>query len=413
MQKKSQDHFEFSQTTSDNPLSEVETILVIGQRISTVEAPIRYLNERVSTVVWIQWTNYWITNGPPSEIVVFQEGKQVSSRKLLSIIPPQWLVRLLNPITYLITLVTFIQATRKLGIKFDLCLGVTQFPGFVGVLLHQMGIVKKTIFLNCDYFTAKPWSLYSLVIIISNWMVKFATNYCDAAWYVTHRILDKQISVGMIKNSSILRLIVPEGISNQDIVWSENYSKTQIVFIGQVGAHQGIQLVVDSMPQVIKAVPSANFVVIGGGPYEDSLRRLVQERGLEKVINISGYATRTVVHNLLSTSAFAVAPYVPDPYSFTYYALPGKIMLYLSYGLPVIVTNVPPISEEISKKDAGIVIDYNADQLAAAIISLLNDPGKLERYRSRATALAHEYDAESIYDKAFRDTLLRFKTDLD
>ena len=62
-----------------------------------------------------------------------------------------------------------------------------------------------------------------------------------------------------------------------------------------------------------------------------------------------------------------IAPYVPDPNSFTWYADPGKPKVYLGCGIPVIITKVPEVAFEISKRKAGIAINYDSHELSEAI----------------------------------------------
>ena len=124
---------------------------------------------------------------------------------------------------------------------------------------------------------------------------------------------------------------------------------------------------------------------------------------LTKYVTFTGWIfDRKKLDVLISESAVGVAVYKPEKErlrNFSYFADPTKIKEYLSYGLPVILTDVPYNADEIVRKHAGIVVEYQKEQLAAAIISLLNNRQKLERYRNNALRLAREFDWNSIFRK--------------
>ena len=73
------------------------------------------------------------------------------------------------------------------------------------------------------------------------------------------------------------------------------------------------------------------------------------------------------IEEIVAKCRVGIAPYVPDPNSFTWYADPGKPKVYLGCGIPVIITKVPEVAFEISKRKAGIAINYNSHELSEAI----------------------------------------------
>ena len=107
------------------------------------------------------------------------------------------------------------------------------------------------------------------------------------------------------------------------------------------------------------------------------------------------------VENILTKCAIGLAVYEPDPDSFTRYADPSKPKQYMACGLPVIITAVPWVAEEIEKKHMGLVIKYDKNALAEAIIKLLKDDKLYTESRENAIKFASELDWSTIFTQAF------------
>jgi glycosyltransferase involved in cell wall biosynthesis len=91
--------------------------------------------------------------------------------------------------------------------------------------------------------------------------------------------------------------------------------------------------------------------------------------------------------------------------------------MYMTCGVPVVITDVPPIAKEIAAHNAGIVVAYDKAELANAVVQILADDERLTEYRRNAGALAHKYNWVDIFSRAFSDTFaavgeLRHETDV-
>jgi len=107
---------------------------------------------------------------------------------------------------------------------------------------------------------------------------------------------------------------------------------------------------------------------------------------------------------MLARSALAIAPYTPDPMSFTRFADPGKIKTYLACGLPVVMTDVAAIGAEVQAAGAGCVIPYELQALADAVVSYLTNPVRLEAARAAAARLGETFDYDIIFASALQAT---------
>jgi glycosyltransferase involved in cell wall biosynthesis len=158
------------------------------------------------------------------------------------------------------------------------------------------------------------------------------------------------------------------------------------------------------MPLVRAAVPEAILTVIGGGPYEQDLRRLAASLGLGGAVEFKGFvAEHAQVLASLPGYRVGLAPYLADGgANYSYWADPAKPKEYLAAGLPVVITRVPEISERIAAEPMGLAVDYDKEALAAACIRLLSDQQLWGRCHANALGFAKGLDWDGIFDRALK-----------
>jgi len=183
------------------------------------------------------------------------------------------------------------------------------------------------------------------------------------------------------------------GIPFSTSAYSTHRHPHQIVFLGSLEERMGTEMLLPVLEQVRQRIPDATLHIIGDGPYRTLLEESVHTRGLEDSVVMHGFVeSQGEVQIILCQSSVGVAPYVPSPDNFTQFADPGKIKAYVSAGLPIVLTAVPPNSQEMAERGFGLVRDYNAEQLAGACVDLMTN--------SSAWTSAH--DAASKYASSFQ-----------
>lgn len=140
------------------------------------------------------------------------------------------------------------------------------------------------------------------------------------------------------------------------------------------------------------------FVVMGSGDAEADLRRLCDSLDLQKHVHFTGWAELDTIRRYLSTSDVCVDTMPKTPYSDA--ATMNKILEYMSMARPIAVFDL--VESRVSAGDAAAyAIPDDADDLAATILALLDDPerrqemGRLGRSRIE-NELAWEHQKEHL-----------------
>jgi len=159
---------------------------------------------------------------------------------------------------------------------------------------------------------------------------------------------------------------------------------------GLISSGKSIETTIDALPAIVKACPEVAFLIIGkthpevkrfeGEKYRESLEEKVIRHSLqEHVIFINSYLPLPVLLEYLQLT---------DIYLFTSsdpnQAVSGTFVYAMSCACPIISTPIPH-AKEVLTKDTGIIFDFrDSEQLAEAVISLLNN-GPLRRSISSNT----------------------------
>jgi glycosyltransferase involved in cell wall biosynthesis len=171
-----------------------------------------------------------------------------------------------------------------------------------------------------------------------------------------------------------------------------------VVTVSVLRPAKGIEVLLDA----VRAVPNANFVIIGDGPKRAEWEALAGSLGIASRIRWAGY--RTDVDALLAGCDLFVLPSFDD-------AFPTVLLEAMGAGLPVVATRVGGIPEIVTEGVTGrLVPPGDAPALAAAIAALIGDREELLRMSRQARSQAGQFSTRAWLDrltKVYRETPLR------
>lgn len=148
--------------------------------------------------------------------------------------------------------------------------------------------------------------------------------------------------------------------------------ENEVVYLGLVEGSRGIREIFDAVER-LNARRDVKLKIIGADELPDSLRGLADKSASSRV-QFAGRIPYTEVNDALKTSRIGLLTLHPWPTYQT--SLPLKLFEYMAAGLPVIASDFPYWKEMLEGVDCCVFVDpENPDEIAAAIATLLNDPG--------------------------------------
>jgi glycosyltransferase involved in cell wall biosynthesis len=156
-----------------------------------------------------------------------------------------------------------------------------------------------------------------------------------------------------------------------------------VTFVGALGPWHGIQYLIMAAPSIIKKNPEAHIWLVGGAKEYDSmyLQDLISNLKLKNNVHILGSRPSEDIPRILVESDVGVAPYPQFDMGFS----PLKIFEYMASGVPIVSSDLPSIREILVDNKTGVLVEpENVDDLAGAIIKLLQDPKLSQKLMTNA-----------------------------
>jgi glycosyltransferase involved in cell wall biosynthesis len=164
-----------------------------------------------------------------------------------------------------------------------------------------------------------------------------------------------------------------------------------IITVGRLFEHQkGHSLLVQAAQQ-LKQYPDLRILIAGGGPDEQSLRRLIREKGLEdRIILLGTVRDKDILASYYSVSELFVLPS-------RYEGLPLVILEAGACGLPTVAFNVMGVRGLVRHGESGLLAEgLDPANLAASLDMLLGNPAMCREMGTAALQIVRSDYSEEI-----------------
>ncbi len=164
--------------------------------------------------------------------------------------------------------------------------------------------------------------------------------------------------------------LLPPGCDTILAVPCKGGGKPCALYVGGVGEMYGTSVMLDAFHNINKSVETVQLKLICRENEWDGLDesyRSLEKSGWLEVLHISGDA----LAQQYAAADFAVHPLKKTEYNDT--AMPVKIMEYLAYGKPMVVTNCMEMGRFVTQNHIGIVADSTAEDMTRAVLRLARD----------------------------------------
>jgi len=337
---------------------------------------------------------------PCSKILFFIGGEEIKCFKGIEIKGPEVFYFIKD---FFYTLY-FVIKTKE---KYDICISADNLNSFSAYFLKKLGYIDKLIYWTIDYTPRRFKN--SILNKIYHWIDKFCCYHSDLIWSSSERMKEARRKNGANIKRCAEEVIVGDGCHFDEIkrVPDEQVDRFRLVFMGHLVRGKGIDLIIDSMPYLLQKYPQATLTIIGTGPEEKNLKNLVDKLNIQNEVIFTGFVKEHKdLEKIITSCGIALAPYLPDPNSYTFFSDVGKVKIYLACGLPVLLTDVPEIAKEIEKNGAGLIFNYERKDFIKKLQCLLEREDVYFQYRNKAIQMASELSWDVIFNKAMQETIV-------
>lgn len=178
-----------------------------------------------------------------------------------------------------------------------------------------------------------------------------------------------------------------------------------LLTVGRLVPQKGQRYLIDAMPEILRAHPRAQLLIVGMGFLEPKLRAQVDALGLRSSVRFLG--RREDVPALMSVADIFVFPSLFE-------GLGVSLLEACASGLPCVASNVGPLPEVIEDGVTGVLVpSQDPRSLAEAISRLGSDEDLMRRYGEAARARVRrtfQIDRSIAQLEALYDRVLQMRT---
>jgi glycosyltransferase involved in cell wall biosynthesis len=161
-----------------------------------------------------------------------------------------------------------------------------------------------------------------------------------------------------------------------------------ILAVGRLVFKKGFDGLVAALPAVRQKVPTAELLIVGDGPLEDSLRQRAQQAGVGEALHLLGALPHTLLPDYYAAADLVAVPSVHGPAG-NVDGLPNTFLEGLASGTAVVASRVAGMLDVAADGSSAVLVpEGDAEALAKALAELLGDQRRRRQLGAAARELA-------------------------
>lgn len=189
----------------------------------------------------------------------------------------------------------------------------------------------------------------------------------------------------------------------------ENSHELNLLFVGKIDAHRGVELVIKAVGILRQEFPSLTLTVVGDGTERARLEKLSRLSGLDRIISFPGWVEFRNIWGFIGRSAVCLIPHLRSEHTDT--TLPNKLFDYMAMGKPVVMSDCIPLERIARESHCGLIFrSGDVDSLVQVLRRLLADSALRKTQGENGRKAVYEKYNWSIDRQAFLTTIDRFST---
>lgn len=178
-------------------------------------------------------------------------------------------------------------------------------------------------------------------------------------------------------------LLIPEGVDlsmfnskKRDLQWRKkmNNDAEIILAVGRLIKWKGFNFLLKAMPKILKKFPKAKLVIVGSGPEEMNLKKIVESLKLSKNVVFLENVSHDKLSVMYASSDIFVSPSITNESSGEKEALGLVIIEAIASGIPVVASDSGGIKDTVDGKSTGFLArEKDPDDIAQKTIDLLSN----------------------------------------
>lgn len=289
-----------------------------------------------------------------------------------------------SSLLFLLEQLIFIKVISVLCWKYHpkICLIETTYLALIVGILKKFRLCDKLIYLSTDWLVNKS-NKKKIISYIGNSLFfpiadYLACKFSDFVLNTTENIAEARYKFWNRKIAKKEKLHLYKTHIKANITGIDKKNKN-ICFIGSVREDSGLEIAIKSLSRIRRTQDVTLRIIGRKGQNHVYLEKISREYNVEGYVKFLGFVERNKLGEILS-DCFCGINLLTDPNSISSYTIPGKIITYLQFLLPVITTEgIGPIASVIKDNKLGLIIEPLQDAFIDAIIEVYENQGQYRK----------------------------------
>ncbi len=311
---------------------------------------------------------------------------------------------------YFRVLITAAAIVRRHKIN-SICIGELVTGSWLGIALRRLFGCKLIIYVHGEEVTTTTGGRLhgrrrKHYLRVADKVIAVSSFTCDA---LTQEMGLPPEAVALIENGVDTDRFTP-GPRDENFLAQHNLADKRIILtVGRLVPRKGIDMTIRAMPDVLKQIPNAHYVVVGGGEYREALERLIEVEKMEGHVTLAGMIPdEDLLRYLRACDLFVMANRtMPDGDTEGF----GLVFREANAcGKAVVGGRAGGAVEAVLDGETGLLVDgSNPQEIANAISQLLGDEPMRNTMGTNGLKLALESNTKAVSDRFLKicERLLR------
>jgi len=158
-----------------------------------------------------------------------------------------------------------------------------------------------------------------------------------------------------------------------------------IICLGRMKKYKRIDILLDSIPKVLKEIPDLKVILVGDGDDLPRLKEIVRKKKVEKTVKFASFVPSAKKIEMLSSSWIAVNTSPKEGWGLT--SIEAQ-----ACGTPSVVPDSPGLRETVRDEVSGYIYPFgNIEKLSEILIKVLKDKKSVEKMGEQARKWASNF----------------------
>lgn len=265
-------------------------------------------------------------------------------------------------------------------------------PGTLPILLFRLLGVKKviaTLHTPAQVFGSRIWVPRLIGKYVTALFLSVSNSTGDELFGEKNKIYDGESPPRKRKYLTLYNCI-----DHSEIPTATGKAPYPLIScVARLRAEKGTDVLIRSIPRVIRNIPQARFIILGDGDDRRMLEELSGQLGCREVLTFAGSGTKREVFELYLKSHVAVVPSRFEGFGLS--ALEA-----MACGIPVVASDTGGLREVVRNGEDGLLFENgDPESLASALITLLKDKTGSENMGKIASERSKELFSFPVFEK--------------